>query len=417
MISNSLIERLEEARPIIAVAPGDVDRAWAKLQDSTRAPASRRHGRGILISAVSLASVGAAIVIVIGLLPGTPSPSAAGATATLHKAALADASSALLPSLAAGQYYYQEAQVTMDCTFASGSSPLIRYVSEGTIESWSSPNNAGQIVITPAPVGQDGSHFATSADESAWEAAGKPFAPCALASPSNTLIGNPANADTQGSLGGYSATVSGYSAFGVILGDAKVATPIEVNGSPSLILSGGQNSAVPDSANVANLPSDVAQLVSMLAGGEINADGSVSTTPQPCPVNSQPGAGIGCDTNQQLALIKELLQLPDASAKFGSVLYQVLAKMPGATVATDSSDSFGNTGTSVTVSVTVGTTTTGGFRVLIDPTTGTLLSSTDLLRAGYGIGTSATLLPPDASISYGAVSVVSGVGVVPSSSN
>lgn len=417
MTKNSLIERLEEARPAIAVAPGDVDRAWEAFQDATRVPVRRRRHRSVLIGVGSLASVGAAIILVIGLLPGTPPPGAAGAAATLHKAALADASSALLPGLTAGQYYYQESLVTMDCTFASGSSPLIRYVSEGTIESWSSPNNPGQIVITPSPVGQDGSHFATSADESAWEAAGKPFVPCALASPSNALNGNPANADTQGSLGGYSATVSGYSAFGVILGDAKVATPIEENGAPSLILTGGQNSAASDGTNVANLPSDVTQLLSMLADGEINADGSVSSTPQPCPVNSQSGAGVGCDTNQELALIKELLQLPDASAKFGSVLYQVLAEMPGATVVANSVDSFGNTGTSVTVPVTVGTTAAGGFQVLIDPTTGTLLSSTDLLRAGYGIGASGALLAPDASISYGEVSVVSGLGLLPSSSS
>jgi hypothetical protein len=285
------------------------------------------------------------------------------------------------------------------------------------MESWTSPNSAGQIVITPAPVDQGGSHFATSADEDAWVAAGKPFVPCALASPTNTLLGNPANADTQGSLGGYSATVSGYSAFGVILGFDKVATPTQENGVPSLILRGGQSTALSAGNNVTNLPSDVSQLMSMLADGEINADGSVSNTPQVCPVNALPGAGTGCDTNQQLALIKEILQLPDASAKFGSVLYQVLAQMPGATVATNVADSFGNTGTSVTVPVDVGSTTTGDFQVLINPATGTLLSSTDLLRAGYGIGSSATPFAPDASISYGAISVVDGLGAVPSTSN
>jgi hypothetical protein len=196
-----------------------------------------------------------------------------------------------------------------------------------------------------------------------------------------------------------------------------MATWSDENGVARLILSGNQNSALSYGANVANLPSDITQLLSMLANGEINTDGSVSTTPQLCPVNALPSAGTGCDTNQQLALIKELLQLPDASAKFSSVLYQVLAQMPGATVATNFTDSFGNTGTSVTVPVNVGTTTTGGFQVLIDPSTGTLLSSTDLLRAGYGIGTNTTPFPPDASISYGPISVVQGIGALPSATN
>jgi hypothetical protein len=386
------------------------DTVWSRVV-AQEAPARPRIRRRFLIGVSSLATVGAAVALVVGLLPGTAPLGAAAAT--LHRAALADASSATMPTLAAGQYYYQEVQVAMDCTFASGSSPLIEYVSEGTVESWTSPNSTGQIVITPTPVDQGGSHFATPADEVAWVAAGKPTVPCALSSPLNTSNGNPANAVIQGNLGN-AATVSGYSAFGVILGDAKVATLDDENGVVHLIL---QNTALSAGANVANLPSDVSQLVTMLANGEINTDGSVSTTPQVCPVNTLPGAGTGCDTNQQLALIKELLQLPDASAKFGSVLYQVLAQMPGATVVTNVTDRFGNTGTSVTVPVTVGTTATGGFQVLIDPSTGTLLSSTDLLRAGYGIGTNASLFPPDASISYGLISVVQGIGALPSATN
>ncbi len=375
----------------------------------------RRRPRGVLIGATSLATVATAIVIVVGSLPGA-TPTSAAAT-TLHHAAVADASAAALPPLAEGQYYYQSDQVAMDCAFASESSPLIRYVSAGTVQSWTSLTGPGQIVITPTPVGQDGSHFASPVDETAWVTAGKPFVPCALASPSNSLIGNPANANTQSSRGGYAATAVGYAGFGIILGIARVATPIDENGIPKLVLTGSQNAELTAGANVANLPSDVAQIAAMLANGEINLDGSLSSSPQICPANALPGAGTGCNTNQQLALIKDLLQLPDASAKFGSVLYQVLAQMPGATVAADATDSFGNSGTEVTVPVIVGTTTTGEFQVLIDPTTGTLLSSTDLQRAGFGIGTGTTAFSPDASISYGAISIVQSVGAVPPGTN
>ncbi|HVB51047.1 MAG TPA: hypothetical protein VND89_04825 [Acidimicrobiales bacterium] len=413
---------LEDLLRALDPLSGELDQENARHRDTVWAqvavqelPTRSRTRRRRVIGVSSLATVGAAVALIVGLLAGTSPLSAAAAT--LRRAALADASSAALPSLGAGQYYYQEAQVAMDCLFASGTSPLIRYVSTGTVQSWTSPNAAGQIVITPSAMGQSGSHFATPADEAAWVAAGKPFVPCALASPSNTLIGNPANTETQGSLGGYSATVSGYSAFGVIMGVAKEATPVNENGVPSLLLSGDQNSALSPGVNVANLPSNVFQLATMIAKGEINTDGSVSTTPQVCPVNAMPGAGTGCDTNQQLALIKDLLQLPDASAKFGSVLYRVLAAMPGATVTANATDAFGNSGTSVTVPVEVGTITTGGFEVLIDPTTGTLLSSTDLLRAGFGIESNATGLPADAVISYGPITIAPGLGTLPSTTN
>ena len=415
MSNQSLIDRLEAVKPVTTAMPGDVDRAWDAFEVSAFASRHRLVRRRTLVAAGSLASLGAVAALITGLLASAPTPSAAAAT--LRSAALADASSAALPSLAPGQYYYQEAQVAMDCTFASGTSPLIRYVSTGTIQSWTSPNSFGQMVITPTPVSQDGSHFATPGDEATWVAAGKPFVPCALSSPSNALDGNPANANTQGSQGGYSATVSGYAGLGVILGDAQVASPIDENGARALILSGNANAGLSPDTNVANLPSDVSALMTMLASGEINVDGSVSSTPQLCPVNAMPGAGTGCDTNQQLALIKELLQVPDASAKFGSALYQVLAQMPGASVATNAVDSFGNEGTSVTVPVLVGTTTTGAFQVLINPTSGALLSSTDLLRAGFGIGNGEAPFPPDASISYGPISVVASLGTVPGESS
>jgi hypothetical protein len=390
------------------------DSIWALIV-AQQAPTSRPFRRPLLIGASSLATVGVVITLTLGLLPGT-APLGAAAD-SLHRAAVADASSATLPTLAADQYYYQKAQVAMDCTFASKSSPLIRYVSVGTIESWTSPNSTGQIVITPTPVSQGGSHFATSADEAAWISAGRPFVPCALSSPSNTLSGNPANANTEGNLGGYSATISGYSAFGVILGDAVAAAPVIEGGVPALILRGTGNDRLAEGTNVAQLPSDVTLLMSMLSSGEINPDGSASTSPQVCPINALPDQRVGCNTNQQLALIKELLQLPDASAKFGSVLYQVLAQMPGATVTTNVTDSFGNVGTSVSVPVVVGSTETGAFQVLIDPSTGGLLSNSDLLRAGYGIGTITTPFPSYASISYGPITVVQGVGMPPKATN
>lgn len=421
MIHNTNLDDLLRALDPLSeeldrVNAGRRDAVWTQVvaQEAPARPRVRHRG---LIGAGSLATLGAVVALVIGLLPGT-SPLSAAAT-TLQGAALADASSATLPTLATGQYYYQEAQVTMTCEFAGpsavGSDSLIAYVSKGTMQSWTSSDGSGQIIITPTPVNQGGSHFATAADESKWIAEGKPFVPCALASASNQLGGNPANANHQGTYGGYATTVVGYGGFGFILGIAQVAQPVTVNGaSGSLVIGAGQTKILSQGANITNLPADVGQIASMLASGEINTDGSVSTSPQICPVDAAANAATGCDTNQQLALIQQLLQLPEASAKFGSVLYQVLAQMPGSTVMPNTTDSFGNPGTTVTVPVGgSAATATSEFQVVLDPTSGALLSSTALTRVAPDGTTSATY-SPEAAISYGAISVVQGIGTLPS---
>jgi hypothetical protein len=104
---------------------------------------------------------------------------------------------------------------------------------------------------------------------------------------------------------GYAASVSGYSGFGFILGAAQQATPVDVNGVlVSLVLGGSQSPALSAGINVTILPSDVAKIESMLANGEINTDGSVSSSPQVCTLHAAPNAAPGCNTDQQLALIE-----------------------------------------------------------------------------------------------------------------
>jgi hypothetical protein len=390
------------------------DAIWSNVLASTQ-PTRHKRRRLSYIGAGSLATLATAAAVLVGTLPGTAPLSAAAAI--LHQAALADASSATLPTLAAGQYYYQEAQVSMVCQFAkaggSSDNNWIAYVSKGTMQSWTSPNNAGQIVITPTPVNEGGSHFATPADEARWVSEGKPFVPCALANASNTMVGNPANANSQSSYGGFAASVSGYSGFGFILGIARQATPVYVNGIPiSLILGGSQSAALNAGTNVTNLPSDVAQITAMLANGEINTDGSTSSTPQVCPVDAGTNAAPGCNTDQQLSLIEQLLQLPEASAKFGSVLYDILAQMPGATVAANTTDSFGNTGSTVTVPVGGSAAAISELQVVLDPNSGALLSSTALDRVAPD-GTVSATYSPEAAISYGPISIVQSTGALP----
>ncbi len=238
-----------------------------------------------------------------------------GATAAeLKSVAYLDAAAAALPTLADGQYYYQESQVSLVCQFSSPSMPstqLITYVSDGTMQSWSNSAGQGRVTITPSPIGTGGSHFATPGDKSEWLEAGSPYVPCALSNASNQLGGNPANASTT-SPSGYASSGVAYVGFGFNLASNSVTTDLL------------------GTTNINNLPANVSQIASMLANGEINVDGSSVSAPQPCRVDNPLTTGMGCNYAQQLGVIEQLLQLPDASSKLGSTLYNVMAQMPGA---------------------------------------------------------------------------------------
>jgi hypothetical protein len=355
---------------------------WANVVTQHRDARTPVRRRRWLVGSGSLAVVASAAALVIGLLPGAAPLSAAAATLT--SAAQADASAAALPTLAAGQYYYQRSGVSMVCKFASPSmSSNVTYIAEGTMQSWTAGDGSGKVVFTPSPVGADGSHFATPQDQAAWVAAGSPFIPCALMNPSNAFIGNPANSN-PGKYGGYATSVSGYTGFGFMLSSFT------------------QSSQLAAGTSVNNLPSDVGRLSSMLANGEINTDGSVSSTPQICAAGTGPtSATPGCTTTQQLGVIEQLMQVPDASAKLGSALYQVLAQIPGTTQAGTVTDAMGRTGTAIIVPLDQNE----QFEVVLDPTTGALLSCSALI-AGQPA--------PAAQMTYGAISVVQGVGAIPS---
>ena len=380
---------------------GDVWAAVVAQQAPAPVTVRRRLRRRRLVGVSSIATVGAVVALVIGLLPDTAPLDAAAAT--LQHAALADASSATLPPLAAGQYYYQMSQVSMVCQFASPlmgmNAKSLTYVAVGTTQSWTSGDGAGQVTITPSTIDGNGSHFATAQDEPRWVELGRPFNPCAVANASNKLEGNPANVNpqnTDGTPGKYAVSISGYSGFGFLIGF------------------GTQTSQLAAGTSVNNLPDNVSQIASMLANGEINVDGSVSETPQVCPSGSGNG-GVGCSTFEQLQIIERLLQLPDASAKFGSVLYQVMAQMPGATLVGSVTDPSGRVGEGVVIPIAQ----SEELEVILDSATGALLSCTALIADNSGAAATsptASGYSPMAQVTFGPISVVQGVGPTSSGS-
>ncbi|HVB51364.1 MAG TPA: hypothetical protein VND89_06485 [Acidimicrobiales bacterium] len=360
-----------------------------------RSVAPRPHPlRRRLIGAGSLTTVVVAALVLAGALPGSSPVNAAAAELTT--AAHADAASAVLPTLGVGQYYYQKSAVSMVCSFSSPSMPSgqsLMYDSVGTMESWTSSDGSGKVAITPSPVDANGSHFVTPEEQAQWLADGSPFIPCALGSAANSLGGNRANAN-PGQSGGFVESVVGFGGFGFFLGPNTVSEDLA------------------SGTSVNNLPTNVAQISAMLANGEINLDGSVSSVPQACPGGGGTNPPIGCATYQELAVIEQLLQLPDASAKFGSVLYQVMAAMPGASIEGATTDSFGRAGEGIVVPGAQDE----ELQVVLNPTTGALLSCSELTASntnGALSQTSSTPYLPSAQMTYGTVSVVQGVGTLP----
>jgi hypothetical protein len=321
------------------------------------------------------------VALVIGLLPGATSISAAATT--LSRAAQHDAANANLPPLATGQYYYQSSFVSQTCGFAPLATPSdpspqwIDFVTTGTRETWTASDGTGNVQLSPNPTGVDGSGFATPQDQATWNAEGQPNNLCDQANP----VTSPAS--SGGSL-------TGYGGFGYVFAVAA-------------------NTQLTAGTSVNNLPTDESTLAQMLADGEINLDGSVALSPQACPVGSSGSLSpTGCSVEEQAELITQLLQLPDASAKLGSALYEVLSQLPGSELVGPSTNAYGQVGTEITEPL-------GDYellKVVVNTTSGALLETE--VTSTPAFSTLPDTVPLDVKASYGTIDVVNGSGVRPS---
>jgi hypothetical protein len=361
----------------------EVSRHLDDVRPQPRWTAPRRAGVGVAVAAVIALTV-------FGVVPGASSRGAAAAE--LRQMAGADAAAAALPTLSADQYYYQESAISLTCEFGSptmgASEPLLRFIARGTVERWTNSLGSGMVVTRAAPLGADGSHFASVAERRRWLSDGKPFIPCALKSKDNYLSNNAANFDETDLHHLHSATVYGYGGFGHFITSASSTN--------QLLLGAWMN----------DLPADSTQLSQMLAAGEINVDGSTSSSPQSCPVNDGTSpATSGCSATEQMSIIEQLLQLPDASAKLGATLYRVALQLPGVTMAGTTSNAFGRRGSAIMIPTGDRTT----VEVVIDPRSGELLSCAVLTAPTAG----STAYRVTGQMSYGPIVVVRGAGMLP----
>lgn len=391
--NGNLEQLLNELDPLLAKGEQTSDATredaiWGSVVERANATRPALCWRRPWITFGSLGAAASAAALIVGLWPATAPLSAAAAALT--RAAQADAAAVALPSLSSGEYYYQSSSVKQECGFAGPTTPadpspqFINYITTGTRQTWTNAAGQGEVILTPNPTGVGGSGFASPADQARWIAEGSPFNPCDTASSVGTTP--------------QAGSMTVYGGFGYIFN-----TPV--------------TQQVAAGMSVINLPSNVETIGQMLAAGEINPDGSTSSTPRVCPQElatpfstsvprtSGPVGPTGCSVMQQTELVVQLLQLPDASAKFGSAMYQLLAQMPDASQdGTATVD--GKTGNVVNVPF-------AGLAILsviIDPTSGALLqTSVNSSEAAQGILTT----PVNDAASYGTISVVNGIGTIP----
>ena len=383
MNSNELDEMIDSLDPVTAhisfEIDGHRDDVWRSVATSIATPRSlRRYPR--LVVASSVATLCVAITLIIGLLPGA-TPLNAAAT-TLAQAAQRDAGSANLAPLATGQYYYQSSFVSQTCGFTGLATPsnpsprLIDFVTTGTRETWTASDGSGDVRLSPNPTGVDGSGFATPQDQATWIAEGEPNNFCDQA--------DPVTSSTQ-----RGGSLTGYGGFGYMLAVAA-------------------NTQLSAGTSVNNLPTNASTLAQMLADGEINIDGSVAASPQACPSGSSNSTSSnGCSVEEQAELITQLLQLPDASAKLGSALYEVLSQLPGSEVVGPATNAYGQMGTAITEPL-------GEYellKVVVNTTNGALLETEVTSTPAFSL--LPDTMPLDVKASYGTIEVVNGSGVRP----
>jgi hypothetical protein len=230
--------------------------------------------------------------------------------------------------------------------------------------------------LSPNPAGVDGSGFATPQDQATWIAEGRPFNVCDQANPVSSTV----------PLGG---SLTGYEGFGYVLTIAA-------------------NTQLTAGTSVNNLPTNPSTLSRMLTDGEINVDGSVANSPQPCPVDVTTSTSpTGCGVDEQAQLIMQLLQLPDASAKLGSALYEILSQLPGSEIVGPATNAYGQMGTEISEPL-------GQYellKVVVNTTSGALLETE--VTSTPAFAAPPYTVPLDVKASYGTIEVVNGSGVRP----
>jgi hypothetical protein len=314
--------------------------------------------------AIAAASV-AAVMVTSVLVSGVFTPSVSSAAVFLGKVTLIADQQPLIPSLSAGQYYYERNVITYNqmCQLQKRSysssilqsgeyfpnEPVVTYVSTQTRQSWAQNDNAGAVVATPT-----GGNWPSAAAKAQWVSLGSPDL-SACGAPSIPFQTIPA---------------------------ASAAYPTLPN------------------SGVGYLPKDPSTLATLLSEGRVDDVGNLL-------VNGFCSTQSPCSTATQFDVAVNLLSQPEGPSLLGPVLYQILAKLPGVEKIGSMTDALGRTGTAIEDPMT-------GVVFVIDPSNGTLLQQETLTTPANSGGprTTGSWLY---SVTYGPLQITNGLGSQPSS--
>ncbi len=159
-------------------------------------------------------------------------------------------------------------------------------------------------------------------------------------------------------------------------------------------------------ASVLALPTDPRTLGALFAEGRVSDAGQVAASAPACPSPRNPSKPQAnpCSVASQFNVAVNLLSFPTAAERLGGELFRILEKLPGVKIIGNQTDALGRPGTAIEDP-------SSGIIFVLNPTTGTLLESEKLaITSSDGVPVGSTL----STMTYGPVSVVSGLGALPS---
>jgi hypothetical protein len=350
---------------------------------ATSPVSSRRHPtrpRRILLAG-AVAAVAASSLAVAGVFT---TPKAVKHPTITHLSAVAFLDSAVkeavaqltLPSLGAGQYYYEENLVlsmsSCQLTIDAAGNPILQVLPlnaepSGTIfnyeqpmirEEWGAADGSGAINVQLGGEGQ-----ILPSEQAAWKAAGAPSG--CDAGPG----GIPASGGTEAGPVGWTP-LQGYKG-----------------------------------TSVGELPTDPTTLGALLAAGRVSDDGHLSADNTQCPSSASdyPEGATVCSVSEQFDIAANLLVAPEGPERVGPALYQILTQLPGVEEIGQQTDALGRSGMAIEDPST-------GWAFVIDPTTGMLLEEQQLETYSDGD------LPLGAvtyAMTFGPASIVNSLGTRP----
>jgi hypothetical protein len=323
-----------------------------------------------------LAAAAIAVVAMIPIAFTILSPTTSSAVTFLNHAIAVTNTQPPIPSLVAGQYYYESVHETgiSACrvvTLPNGSrelyagttngQPFLVYVESWDQERWTTANGSGGVRDTNGT-----GHFINSAQQSQWVADGSPS------------LGNCAGPLTTSTL------------------------------SPT-------TTSPRDGTGLLALPTSPSALGSLIAQGRVNPYGVVSPTNVMCPTTARggapsPDANGHCSTAEQFDIASALLQQAEGPQLVGPALFQILAQLPGVSDVGSVTDAEGRVGVGIEY-----TDADHSTMFVIDPTSGQLLEEQSLASNSAFATGGISAGDVTSTITFGTLSVVNRLGDTPSS--